>query len=200
MGWLWETEVETNDTNGSVKDIKHNVLKFSTLWGNYPSYDIKHSGSFEGVQKNDGYGNHCAINVSEALLISDIQIKSVSRSQKCYGSCTKNNSHVVAAQNLANWLNKIPFAGCPKAKKLTGKTFETYISGKTGIVFFKDYWQRKGEEGEKRTGDHIDLWDNNKLASIGFIRTFARLGLDISIDGIWSDFTKSTEVLFWEIK
>lgn len=201
MGWLWETEVETNDTNGSVKEIKHKVLKFSELWSNYPSKVIQHSGNFGKGNVSDGYSDHCAINVSEALLVSKIQIKSVPRKYKCYGNCNRENSHIVSAQNLANWLKKIPFAGCPKPKKLTGSTFESYVSGKTGIIFFQDYWQRTNEKGtERRSGDHIDLWNKNELASMGLVRTFARLGLGINIDGWWSDFTKSKEVLFWEIK
>ena len=107
MGWLWETEVETNDTNGSVKEIKHKVLKFSELWSNYPSKVIQHSGNFGKGNVSDGYSDHCAINVSEALLVSKIQIKSVPRKYKCYGNCNRENSHIVSAQNLANWLKKI---------------------------------------------------------------------------------------------
>lgn len=42
------------------------------------------------------------------------------------------------------------------------------MNERTGIVFFKDYWQRNTDFGENRTGDHIDLWDGrglDKLAS-----------------------------------
>ena len=70
----------------------------------------------------------------------------------------------------------------------------------TTDIFFKDYWQRKGETGETRTGDHIDLWDDKKLASLGAFESFLRVNIGFSIDGWFSDFGNAKQVLFWEIK
>jgi hypothetical protein len=50
--------------------------------------------------------------------------------------------------------------------------FEEVLDGKTGIIFFKDYWTRPSQK--QRTGDHIDLWDKNELASIGYVKTTLR--------------------------
>jgi hypothetical protein len=81
----------------------------------------------------------------------------------------------------------------------TGETFESLFKDKKGIIFFKDYWQRKGETGEHRTGDHIDLWDGKVLASLGAFQSFARINIGVSCDGWFSDYKKATQVLLWEI-
>ena len=206
MPWFWETKVETNNITNSQKVINLKALKFEELWEVYPKDEINHSGIFiKSVGfVEDGYSNHCAINVSEAFLKLDIKMKSVSRTRKCDGACNRPKQHVVSAQDLANWLLKKPFPNCPKVQKFTGKNFEENIDGKTGIIFFKDYWQRKNEKGtSRRSGDHIDLWDGrglNKLASHNMLKSILRLTLEFSYEGSWSDFEKSKEVWFWEIK
>lgn len=82
---------------------------------------------------------------------------------------------------------------------MTGANFQEYISGKTGIVFFQDYWQREGETGI--TGDHIDLWNENEMGSYGVMRTWIRNNWPAVGQGMgMSDLSKSTQVLFWEIK
>lgn len=84
---------------------------------------------------------------------------------------------------------------------MSGTDFKAKCKNKTGIIFFKDYWQRGGEEGtQQRTGDHIDLWNDGTLAGSGVLGSFIRITLGIAHDGIWSDFEKSTQVRFWEIK
>ncbi len=86
---------------------------------------------------------------------------------------------------------------------LNGEDFRNKIDGKTGIVFFKDYWQRNSETGDTRTGDHIDLWDGrglDKLASQNFGENILTNTLGMYIDGVYSNKEKSKEVLFWEIK
>lgn len=86
-----------------------------------------------------------------------------------------------------------PFAECPEANKLTGPSFREAISGKQGIIFFKDYWNKNRH--------HIDLWGGNELASIGAIITFIRGTFpDISEKYFnMSDLTKSSEVLLWDM-
>lgn len=67
-----------------------------------------------------------------------------------------------------------------------------------GIIFFKDYWQRPGEKGKTRTGDHIDLWDNGNLAGQNGFENFITGNLGLYYDGVYSDKELSSEVLFWE--
>jgi hypothetical protein len=52
-----------------------------------------------------------------------------------------------------------------------------------------------------RAGDHIDLWNKNELASIGFLATWARtIFPSISEFLGMSDLKKSKVILFWEIE
>lgn len=146
--------------------------------------------------------DYCAIKVSISLIKSNIQLKGSFKGAFCWG-CKDGGIHAIRAQELANWLKKRPFAGCPKVEIITGKEFRKKLNERTGIVFFKDYWQRNADHGENRTGDHIDLWDGrglDKLASQDALGNFLGNTLGLYLDGIYSDKNKSKEVWFWEIK
>lgn len=187
--------VKTNTTANSINQVKIKVITFAELKSHYPTSSISHGNG------KDIFDNHCAINVSDALFKAGIKLKSF-QGVKCWGCPTPEDNkgiHAVRAQELANWLGKRPFAGCPEAMSLTGDNFEEMIAGKTGIVFFKDYWQREGQTN--RQGDHIDLWDKNSMVSTGYLSTQFRLIFPNWAETFGSsDLTRSTQVLFWEIK
>lgn len=194
------TKVTTNSIKGSIMNITIKKVSFKELWNAYPSKSTEH---INPKTNKDEFNNHCAINVSEALYKNDIKLKSF-RGAKCWHKCPSGkNIHVIRAQELADWLKKRPFAGCPKPLILTGASYEDAIEGKTGIIFFKDYWQRNNELGtERRTGDHIDLWDGkglNQMASQNGLENFMTNTIGAYCDGIYSDKGKSKKVLFWEI-
>ncbi len=74
-------------------------------------------------------------------------------------------------------------------------TFQAKLKGKTGIIFFKDYWQRGRENFENRSGGHIDLWKSSKITSgTMFYRSM------IELFGFVSDLNKSKKIWFWEIQ
>jgi hypothetical protein len=191
-------KVKTNNKSGSVKVVEHPVITFPALWAAYPSKAVVHKDPSTG---KDIFSDHCAIHVSQALYSCGVLMKSFS-GVRCWRCPTPGENgkgiHAIRAQELANYLMKQPFAGCPKPESMTGKDFEDNIKGRTGIVFFQDYWQRAGEKS--RTGDHIDLWDSSKLASVGYLETQGRLALPwvAELFGI-SDLRRSSNVLFWEI-
>jgi Type VI secretion system (T6SS), amidase effector protein 4 len=193
------TDVLTNNIVNSTIKVKLKKIVFEDLWDKYPS-GIKHINAKTG---KDEFSDHCAINVSESLYQNEITLKSF-KGAKCYSKCPSgDNVHALRAEELANWINKKPFAGCPETiSGLTGTNFEEKVKDKTGIIFFKDYWHRKGETGETRSGDHIDLWNKNKLASIGLFLTWTRRTFpDLSENWLdMSDLRKSKKVLFWEIQ
>ena len=60
----------------------------------------------------------------------------------------------------------------------------------TGIVFFRNYW------GPGRQGDHIDLWDTQRLTDIS---SWLRLRYGVSWDGYWSNYLKSESIWFWNV-
>jgi len=200
MGYENVVNLSTNTKKGSVLAVTLQKITFEELWDKYPSKSLEH---INAKTKKDEFGNHCAINVSEALYQNNIKLKSF-KGAKCWHECpTGKNIHVIRAQELANWLNKQPFPGCPKPLHLKGENFREKLNGKTGIIFFKDYWQRNGEIGDTRTGDHIDLWDGrgvDKLASQSQLANFLTNTLGLFWDGWYSDKNKSKQVLFWEIK
>ena len=103
---------------------------------------------------------------------------------------------VAGAQELANWLGPNTFPGCPKAEIYTGKDGFEKIADRTGIIFLANYWQRPGEKGETRTGDHIDLWNGKRMTTQS---SWFRIHMGISWDGIWSDFRGASKTLFWAI-
>lgn len=197
MGVTQKTVVKTNTKKNSVQPVTTKVVTFQEMWDNYPSKDITHQDS---KTKKDLYENHCAIKLSESLYKSGIELKSFNGS-RCSCCPSGKNIHALVAQELADWLKKKPFPGCPEPTQCTGSNFKKTLDGKKGIAFFKDYWQRKQEFGTKlNTGDHIDLWDNGTLAADGSFISFLRITLGLSWDGWFSDHTLSKEVLFWEIK
>ena len=197
-----QDKIKTTKQSESIKQVNHKQITFNDLWENYPSKeDIKHN--------DDKIDNYCAINVGEALIKSGIIIKHKSKrgtyNGKMCWACPSgiNNTHPLLAQELADWLLEKPFAGCPAVIKMTGAKFREKINNKTGIIFFKDYWQRSGETGGARTGDHIDLWDGrgiDKLRSQNGIENFVTNTLELYWDSIYSNKNKAKEVWFWEIK
>ncbi len=198
---IWITKVVTNNVRGSVLKLTFPRVTFKELWDAYPDYDdMIHINKATG---EDAFENHCAINISETLQRNGITMKSF-KGVKCYHKCPRGRkTHALRAQELANWLKKRPFPGCPSLIELRGDEFREKLNNKTGIIFFKDYWQRSSEIGtERRTGDHIDLWDGrgvDKLAKQGFYENFITNTLGMYWDGIYSDKNKSKKVLFWEI-
>lgn len=191
--------ITTNNQTASIQIVNHTTIKFADLWDNYPSGSIKHPDNKTG---KDVFDDHCAINVSQSLYSCGILLKSF-KGTKCWACPNKNSSgegiHAIRAQELSTYLSSRPFAGCPAPQRFTGSTYEAAVKGKKGIIFFKDYWQRQGENS--RTGDHIDLWRESKLASIGGTLTFIRQTFPGVAENFldMSDLRRASEVLFWEI-
>jgi len=184
-GTSWLEPINTPQSNTAIGEVT-----FDQLWNNYPSSSISHIDPKTG---NDIFPDHCAINLSEALMRSGVDISSFS-GVKCWGGCPSGGGHLIRAQELANNLN-ILF----KVTRLTGSNFESYIDGKQGIIFFQNYWQRSGESG--RTGDHIDLWNGSYLRDNGALATWFRTTFPgiAELFGL-SDLRRSQAVWFWQFK
>lgn len=191
----------TNNITDSSLTVKGNIIKFKDLWKHYPSDRLVHKINKDGHD----FSNHCAINVSHSLYKNGILLKAFNGT-KCWGCPTPDKRgkgiHAIRAQELADYLKKQPFAGCPKPESLDTKNFYDKINNKTGIIFFQNYWTRSSDSGENRTGDHIDLWDGNELASIGWVASTIRYYFPVfseeNLD--MSDFSKSSKILFWKIE
>ncbi len=167
--------------------------KFKELWDNYPDKNLMKA-KCQNKQKNGStpFSNYCAIMLSEALIKSGVSTVS-SKGRKCWGH--PGMKHILLAEEMANWLKQVNFGWLGKMQKITPKTFQEDLEDKTGIIFFKDYWQRGKESVDNRSGDHIDLWNKDEITSSsmftrGILEFFGRV----------SDLNKSKEIWFWEVK
>jgi hypothetical protein len=197
-----KARIRTNTVKESVCSVEVEPVKFAKLWDSYPGghpYVDAKTG-----KPPPGYENQCAIKVSIAIHSVGVEMKSFR------GAAVKMNglTTAVGAAQLADWLKVQPFCGLPMwPEKATGADWQDKIRDKTGIVYFADYWARRGESAVRPTGDHIDLWNGSRLTASGmsFFSTFGRrLGITTArlpgTDWSYSDLGKSSEILFWEIK
>lgn len=129
------------------------MVKFKTLWENHPTVES----FFDDFPcKKNGvkaFENQCAIRMGVALEKSGVNLKSFKGAR-----CWHNHSpaHVLRAEELANWL-KTGFSPFKQMTSFDAKDGFAKCDGKTGIVFFKDYY------GPNNQGDHIDLWNGSRL-------------------------------------
>jgi len=192
-------EEEPDDDNNQEPGLG---VSFNNLWNNYPGHHIDHK---DPKTKNERYKDQCAIELSEALIKSGVDLKGF-KGGTCE-NCSLDEKHALVAQELANYLLKKKIEGILKPVFLTGENFEAYVFGKTGIIYFQDYWHRTTDQSGKRTGDHIDLWNKNQLGSMNNYlgrraNTWFRLTFPTFSENhlSMSDLTKSKSVIFWEVK
>jgi len=128
------------------------VSKFSELWDNHPTVE-----SFidDFPCKKNGkkaFDNQCSIRMGSMFEKSGVKTDSF-RGARCWHG--HKPAHILRAEELANWLAG-PFSPFKTMVKFDGISGFSQISGKKGIIFFKDYY------GQNSQGDHIDLWNGNR--------------------------------------
>jgi hypothetical protein len=185
------------------------TVTFAALWANYPTDDP----CVNPATHTKAYEDQCSIKLGAALHKSGVDFKSF-RGPSCEYA-PPGSGEVLRAQELADWLMHRPFKGCPPAIVITpGKDFAKKIQNQTGIIFFQHYWLRDGEKANANrsapsgTGNHIDLWNRDKLTPSFHNFTRFSLGIDHfpSLNPFapagqnwYSDLNKSSRVLFWQI-
>lgn len=201
-----KTHVQTNTTQGSVKEVSLTALTFQELWHNYPSGD---------PYENPAYKDQCAIRMSVTFHRVGIEMKSFSSNlvhplsgQPSIGRIILDGKVVATrADELGEWLKLRPFAGLPKAEDITGPNWESKVRGRTGIIQFSRYWTRDGESTADASGGHIDLWNGSRLTISGPVDSIATIGRRFGMNSLFpgmpigfSDLRNSKQILFWEIK
>ncbi|VAW90367.1 hypothetical protein MNBD_GAMMA18-1584 [hydrothermal vent metagenome] len=168
------------------------MTKFETMWKNYPDKEkIKSMCTNKQSSSNKPFSDYCAIMMSECFIRSSIDMSSFS-GNKCWSHSGKK--HILLADDLANSLNRRRPPGFGNMEKINTGAFQEALKGRTGVIFFKDYWQRGKESFEHRSGDHIDLWNSNEISNSSmFYRSL------VEFLGIVSDLNKSKEIWFWSI-
>lgn len=204
--------VRTNTVKDSVCRIDVEPVKFRDLWEHYP--DKPPYVDPKTRKPPPGFTNQCAIKVSVAIHGAGIEMKSftagvIGVNPKDFGRVGINGKNTATlASQLAIWLKKQPFCGLPQQpENVTGEDWEKKIKGRTGIVYFADYWMRANDMKDRPTGDHIDLWNGSRLTAsglLGTLTTAARyLGRRSFLPGTdwgYSDLGTSKTILFWEVK
>lgn len=164
------------------------MSQFKLLWDNYPDEDPCDAKNEDGEIL---FANQCAIRVSYALKKSGVSFESFPTKRKCW--IHKDADHILAAKELADWLEKGTAKFLTKSITITGDDWRSKIVDKNGIVCFEDYYAPSGGSG----GDHIDLWDGSALTGFG---SWFRTRFNIVVPGYWSDFRQSKKIRFFEVK
>nr|WP_289237834.1 type VI secretion system amidase effector protein Tae4 [Acinetobacter proteolyticus] len=178
-------------------------VTFKELWANYEEgapYQVN-------GKAPSGFENQCAIRLSVTLhkvgvkmsTFSQNNIKPEGKAPTLGRIVLKGMATATRANEMAIWLKTRPVCGIGPAVVITGKDWEKTIKGKTGIVFFGEYWGRDGESSDAASGGHIDLW-NGKSLTPNWASTL-RFTLGISrIYRVYSDLGASKRIWFFEVK
>lgn len=154
---------------------------FIQIWNNHPN--IKGE---DALLDKEIYQNQCAVNLYVALQRSGVNVRTFNGQLSWQKNTPK---YALRAQELANWLAS-PVSKIEKVEKYSGRQIFDKIRGRTGIIFFQNYW------GVGMQGDHIDLWNGTRLTHwISWVQIYARIG---SV-GINSDYRGAESVWFWRV-
>lgn len=157
------------------------MVLFSTLWSNHPNV----KGDAPLLDAKD-YPNQCAVNLWAALTRSGVDVTGF---HGTFSWQKDKPKYAIRAQEVADWLAS-PRSHMPRVQKFKGSEVFDKIKGKTGIIFFQNYW------GPGAQGDHIDLWNGSRLSTL---TSWLRIQLGISVEGVWSDYEKAEAVWFWPL-
>lgn len=173
------------------------MIRFEQLWKNFPNKEqkiiIKSKCTNKQPDSNKSFTDYCSILLSECFIKSGIDTNVFNVNKRCWSHSGKK--HVLLAEDLAQALKASPPQGFSQLQKITPRSFQNDLSGKTGVIYFKDYWQRGSQSFAARSGDHIDLWNKNEITSSSmFVREI------LEFFGRVSDLNNSKEIWFWEVK
>lgn len=160
---------------------------FEKLWSNYPFNDPCDARNEKGEVL---FKNQCAIRLSYALKKSGVDFVGFPQGRKCWVHVGQH--HILAAKELADWLEKGRVPQILPSRDITGSEWRDQIVDKKGIVCFEDYYAATSGSG----GDHIDLWNGNSMTGLG---SWLRTRFNIVVPGYWSDFRKSKKIRFFEV-
>lgn len=132
---------------------------FDTFWKNHPVHQNPEVISPCNTNGSPNFPNECCIRFGTMLADSGIKLDSYP-GEFCWYDHGKK--HTLRAEEMKLWLNSdhTKFVGNAEISKRSHgyqKSFKDYQS-RRGIVAFINFW------GEGNQGDHIDLWDGQRIA------------------------------------
>lgn len=179
------------------------LFRFKQLWENHPVITGEVNPCCTNGKPN--FHDQCAIRLGTALAACGVDTSKLPGVRHCWYH-DKKYGHTLSAEELAKSLKDWPVYGVGTFQAIEPSEFAEKISGMTGIIFFKDYWQRtvngRKETYRNRSGDHIDLWNGNRITDY---RSWARIHLRIGNFGLhsfapgWSDLEDSKTIWFWSV-
>ncbi len=192
-------------------------IAFRDLWRNHP---LNNSEAFPARMREDliingkvvkrkgtpSFSNQCAIRMGVSLRDSGVSLGQLGNPRVSWYH-SKSDMFVLNAEELARSIAGSGISGLGKIEKISGddvKKFTSILYGRTGIIFFKDYWYRgrkvpdgnggfKTVKEARATGDHIDVWNGYRTSAKWLIEWFSWLGYS-------ENYGKSREIWFWEVK
>lgn len=197
------TVVRTSRTPNSISEVPLKAVTFAELWAAYPHSDP----CTDPSTGKPAFEDECAIRFGTCLAGVGITNRSF-KGEKCWFS-NHPSSHMLRAKEVDEWLQRRPFAGCPLPQVITGTDWTRSVSGEAGIIFFGSYWRRNLNE-KNPTGDHIDLWNGDRLTpssetTLRFTFGIKKIWNPLSVIGVgpenlYSNLADSKVILFWKIK
>lgn len=164
------------------------MITFENLWNNYPDEDPCDAKDGKGDKL---FSNQCAIRLSQAMKKSGVSFNSFPQKRKCW--IHPGHDHILAAAELADWIQNAKIPNMLVTDIVTGAGWRDKVVSRSGIICFEDYYLR----GDGSGGDHIDLWDGSSMTGFG---SFFRTRFNIVIPSIWSDLGKSKKIRFFPVK
>ena len=156
------------------------MLDFKELWKNHPAIREEIDPCRHLATKEPFFTNQCAIRMGVCLGRSGFDL-SLYSGRKCWHHPESEN-HTLRVMELIKYLRGVLPKEILTIKKSSEGHFDYFdFDGLTGIVAFQDFWDTN--DNGKNDGDHIDLWDGDKLAY-----------------GDNDYFERSDLVYFWEIE
>lgn len=141
------------------------------------------------------FKNQSAIRLGVALKNAGVQPDEITGVATC-SAHPRSEMHYINASALAQGLQRAQIHGLGRFEKNAEKDAEAFFKdlvGRTGIVFFQDYWYRKSDKTGTPTGDHIDIWNGYRTTQMWLMEW-------LSARGAMPDYAKSREIWFWPVE
>ncbi|WP_416048824.1 T6SS effector amidase Tae4 family protein [Cupriavidus basilensis] len=123
-------EVSTNTRLQSKVEAPLRMVTFAELWSAYPQESAPCKDPATGKA---AFSDECAIRLGTCLGAAGITNKSFKGACCWYEGHPR--AHMLRAEEVANWLQLRPFAGCPKPTDITSKDWRNTAKNKRGIFF-----------------------------------------------------------------
>ena len=141
------------------------MVQFIDLWRGHPINESVTTPciapheltNMEGEHVSMGFPvfhNQCAIRLGVALRRAGVTDSQIGGCAAC-AVHPRSDMHFINASQLANALTHANIPGIGPVEKITGTEAAHYypkLFGRTGIIYFQDYWKRMSDSG-RATGD-----------------------------------------------